>query len=142
MAIQAQMTDALPLSVSQNSTSAYYQMEEHYTSTWDQMRMNGCVCDSTWPVGLGNGETQEAEFFGADCSLRRCPSGDNPDTAADETDCNGVLADGGRGRGQYGNKCHHECSGKGKCDYKSGSCTCFLGHYGIACELRDALAKP
>ena len=29
-------------------------------------------------VGLGSGETQEAEYFGADCSLLHCPSGDDP----------------------------------------------------------------
>ena len=31
----------------------------------------GCVCDSSWPVGLGAGERQEPEWFGADCSLRK-----------------------------------------------------------------------
>ena len=30
----------------------------------------GCVCDSSWVVGLGSGERQEPEWFGADCSLR------------------------------------------------------------------------
>lgn len=36
---------------------------------WDVMRM--CICDSSWRVGLGLGETQEPEWFGADCSLRK-----------------------------------------------------------------------
>jgi EGF-like domain len=58
--------------------------------TWDAETFHACVCDSFWPVGLKNGEVQEAEFFGADCSLRRCPSGDNPETPVDETDCYNV----------------------------------------------------
>jgi hypothetical protein len=54
----------------------------------------GCICDSSWPVGNSANQTQQAEFFGSDCSLRRCPSGDNPNTLEDETDCEGE-------RGQY-----------------------------------------
>lgn len=33
--------------------------------------MYGCVCDSSWTVGLGDGETQEPEWFGPDCSYRK-----------------------------------------------------------------------
>jgi hypothetical protein len=29
------------------------------------------LCDSSWPVGLGSGQTQEPEWFGPDCSLRK-----------------------------------------------------------------------
>ena len=46
------------------------------------------MCDSGWSVGLDSGETQLAEWFGPDCSLRRCPSGDDPWTTVDETNCN------------------------------------------------------
>jgi len=98
------------------------------------------VCDSSWEVGLGSGQRQEAEWYGPDCSFRRCPSGDNPDTSADELDCNGVVHSGGRGTGLAGNVCHHDCSGKGKCDVKTGACACFLGHYGEACQVRDVNA--
>lgn len=31
----------------------------------------GCVCDSSWAVGLGNGETQQSEWFGPDCSMSK-----------------------------------------------------------------------
>ena len=41
------------------------------TDTWDEDMTYGCVCDSSWPVGLGSGETQEPEWFGADCSLSK-----------------------------------------------------------------------
>ena len=41
-----------------------------------------CLCDSSWSVGLGSGETQEGEYFGADCRLRHCPSGDDPKTSS------------------------------------------------------------
>jgi hypothetical protein len=38
---------------------------------WDSEKLFGCVCDSSWKVGLGANETQEPEWFGADCSLRK-----------------------------------------------------------------------
>jgi hypothetical protein len=37
-------------------------------TTWDQDRIQGCLCDSTWPVGLGAGESQLSQWFGPDCS--------------------------------------------------------------------------
>ena len=53
----------------------------------------GCVCDSSWEVGLGAGQTQEPEWFGPDCSLRHCPSGDDPTTTEeDETDCSNATS--------------------------------------------------
>jgi hypothetical protein len=44
-------------------------------NTWDASMVRGCLCDSSWAVGLDAGETQVAEWYGPDCSLRRCPSG-------------------------------------------------------------------
>eukprot|EP00968_Pinguiococcus_pyrenoidosus_P018690 scaffold1954_cov268-Pinguiococcus_pyrenoidosus.AAC.127 len=38
---------------------------------------------------------QEPEWFGPDCSLRHCPSGDDPMTEANEEDCGGVAPAGG-----------------------------------------------
>ncbi|KAE8998519.1 hypothetical protein PR001_g19300 [Phytophthora rubi] len=32
-----------------------------------------------------------------------------------------------------------ECSGRGSCDYSTGTCTCFAGHMGLACESQEAL---
>lgn len=40
------------------------------TVAWDDEAMFACVCDSSWEVGLGVGQRQQAEYFGADCSLR------------------------------------------------------------------------
>lgn len=65
---------------------------EEDTSTWDEDMIYGCVCDSSWEVGLQAGQTQEPEWFGPDCSLRHCPSGDDPSTPEDETDCYNVTA--------------------------------------------------
>lgn len=36
-----------------------------------------CYC-TTKQVGLGAGQMQQAEFFGPDCSLLHCPTGDDP----------------------------------------------------------------
>ena len=69
-----------------------------------------------------------------------CPSGDDPMTRHDETDCTNVTATGGRGIGQQGNLCHVDCANRGMCDYLSGVCTCFAGFYGADCTLYSALA--
>ena len=53
----------------------YTVMKEKYTNSWDANLNYGCVCDSSWPVGLGYGETQQSEYFGAACELQHCPTG-------------------------------------------------------------------
>jgi hypothetical protein len=58
------MTSAMPLSPATTYTGA------DDTTTWDAEKAYGCVCDSTWEVGLASGQVQEPEYFGPDCSLR------------------------------------------------------------------------
>ena len=150
-------------------------------ATWDADRVYGCACDSAWEVGYGAGQAQAAQWHGADCSLQRCPSGDDPRTpGVDETDCewmdaNGALwrgltgSDGKRYKaesdlpagvavasapdsltvrkagtlgapalavnaGAAGNRCHVPCSNRGLCDAARGTCACFNGFMGEACE--------
>lgn len=83
-----------------------WQAGERAFGAWDYASVYGCVCDSSWPVGLGAGDTQEAEYFGGNCGRRRCPTGNDPRTpAADETNCNGTLAPGGYGVGKVQAAC-------------------------------------
>lgn len=131
----ATMSNALPLS----SPTTYVGFEA--STTWDSDMIYGCVCDSSWDVGLANGERQEPEYFSPDCSLRHCPSGDDPRTSANEIDCEGILAAGGYGIGSVGNICHVDCSNRGLCNFKTGRCSCFDGYYGEACHLQSALAQ-
>ena len=64
-----------------------------------------------------------------------CPTGDDPRTVGvDETNCTGVIAEGGRGVGRPGNICHVDCSNRGTC--KDGLCKCFKGFYGVNCGKR------
>jgi hypothetical protein len=65
------------------------------TVAWDHDVIHGCMCDSSWTVGYGSGMVQVSEYFGPDCSLQRCPSGDDPlTTSIDETDCFNITQPG------------------------------------------------
>lgn len=131
------ISEAFPLR-STVTLERYYYPSIVDGSTWDGEYSRGCVCDSSWSVGLGSGQTQLAEYFGPACELRRCPSGDDPTTpSVDETDCYGKNQISGhnitRGVGLVGNLCHYECSGQGTCDYSTGVCSCFPGVEGPNC---------
>lgn len=115
--------------------------DNRFSSSWDADRIFGCVCDSSWAVGTASGELQATEYFGADCSKRHCPIGNDPDTTVDETNCQGKTVPGGTAIGLAGNKCLVECSNRGVCHYKTGTCICFQGYTGYACQTRDELAK-
>jgi len=58
---------------------------------------------------------------GPDCSLEECPSG----------------ADVMEGQGSVHGR---DCSGRGMCDYSSGICSCFSGHYGAKCQFQTVLS--
>ena len=132
--MMARMSDAQPL-----ADNTYYEGYDD-TVTWDEDMSHGCVCDSSWTVGLADGETQQSEWFGADCSLRHCPTGNDPYTVANETDCYNVTAPNSIYSGESGNMCHVDCSNRGLCDYRTGLCQCFDGMYGPACSLIDPQA--
>merc|ERR1711904_707773 len=42
--------------------------------------------------------------------------------------------------GCYGNISGQDCSGRGICDYSSGTCKCFSGYAGTACEKVEEMA--
>eukprot|EP01035_Chromulina_nebulosa_P018855 gene18855-24640_t len=132
--------------MSMRDLSKYYSLDGHYSyeygtassilnKAWDYDVVYGCACDSTWRVGFGANETQLPEYFGADCSLKHCPSGDNPFTPKDEENCHDVSQAGAPGRftGLVNNRCHIDCANRGICDYSSGTCKCFEGSYGDNC---------
>ena len=54
-----------------NITSTPITIVFQQTRTWDSDKIYGCLCDSSWDVGLASNQTQEPEWFGADCSLRK-----------------------------------------------------------------------
>jgi hypothetical protein len=132
----ARMDTALPL-----GPNTYYEGFED-TTTWDEDMSYGCVCDSSWDVGLDDGQTQQPEWFGPDCSQRHCPSGDDPFTEVVETNCTGIAAPTAASTavGLQGNLCHVDCSNRGICDHRTGVCQCFDGMYGAACNTIDATA--
>lgn len=127
----ARLSNALPL-----GPNTYYEGADD-SITWDEDMIFGCVCDSSWTVGLGDTETQEPEWFGPDCSLRHCPSGDNSDTAVVEINCFNVTAKDSIYKGETGNLCQVDCANQGKCDYGTGICQCFSGRFGSDCTITD-----
>lgn len=125
----AQRSDALPLS----SITTYEGAKTK--TTWDQEKLFACICDSSWSVGLGANKRQEPEWYSNDCSLRHCPSGDDPrTTSTDETDCGGKAAKDSTATGDTNNKCQVDCANRGKCDTSTGICNCFNQFYGQACS--------
>jgi hypothetical protein len=149
MKLLAKQATATPLSV--NAALTYGQFQgyglfsngSYVNPAWEAEKIYGCLCDSSWEVGLGNGQRQSSEWFGPDCSMRRCPSGDDPfTTLVDETDCEGVEVVGleSSQEGAAGNICHVDCANRGVCDYSTGNCACFRGFYGLDCTLQSALS--
>ena len=59
----------------------------------------------------------DAGYRGYACEFQECPSGSDP-------------LDG------YGNESGRDCSGRGLCDYNSGTCGCFSGFYGNRCQFQ------
>eukprot|EP00501_MAST-03F_sp_TOSAG23-6_P000810 GSMAST32.ASY1.ANO1.840.1 assembled CDS len=78
-----------------------------YQDSWDSGNHYGCKCDSG--------------YRGPDCSMKECPSSDDP-----------LLF--------HGNNQGRDCSGRGVCDYAIGLCTCFSGYTGEDCSKVEALA--
>ena len=127
------------LTVSAVRDKQYVNRKRTVLGSWDASTSYGCACDSSWSVGLGPEETQQSEFFGAACEFRRCPTGDDPLTWWDETDGYGKSALGSTTLlGAPGNKYHHDCSGRGVCDYTTGDCTCFEGWRGTNCNISES----
>ena len=125
---------ALFLGLGQHSNGSYI------VKAWDAHKIFGCLCDSSWEVGLGAGQSQESEWFGPDCSLKHCPSGDDPLTRNVTEKASIRTPFRARTNGSAGNLCHVDCANRGICDYSSGQCHCFAGFYGHDCTIQSALA--
>lgn len=126
----ARMSSAYPV----GQITSYGERRQSTNETvWDAQKEFVCVCDSSWAVGIEFGQRLESEWFGPDCSLRHCPSADNPVTRKDETICrNQTLTF----TPEEGAICQVDCAGQGICDFQTGTCQCFPGFIGSDCGRR------
>lgn len=112
------------------SSAPSYKAESWGQITWDKRRHrqgglceNHCsnhgTCENNNNCKCFTGLDGEAEWTGPDCSLRTCPK-----------DFAWV------GEVVNANDLHPwtECSNKGICDRSSGTCNCFTGYEGVACQ--------
>ena len=75
----------------------------------------GRTYDAPWDAMKHVGCLCDAGYRGPACDFHECPSGSDP-------------LDG------YGNEAGRDCSGRGICNYADGTCSCFSGFYGTACQ--------
>lgn len=81
---------------------------------------NHGTCEKNMNCKCFNGLDGQPEWTGPDCSLRTCPRDVAwvSSTAVNRDDMHPIA----------------ECSNQGICDTKSGTCSCFPGYDGIACQ--------
>lgn len=103
------------------------------TCTMFDASSGGCVCDET--------------FAGVDCAERTCPVCQHGGACAPGNQ-NLTSTWGCTCTSQnYGDRCEGfscsgACSGAGDCNLKTGSCTCFPGHGGMDCSVRQDAKEP
>lgn len=132
--LAARMSGALPV----NRDTKYGEKRANASVAWDAQAEYLCICDSSWVVGSDREQRSDSEWFGPDCSLRHCPSANNPVTlTTDETSCwNQTLPLNALYPGREGSICQVDCAGQGICDYTTGTCACFQGFIGADCGRR------
>lgn len=95
---------------------------EHGTC-WPEKHLataNARVYSTPWDRMKHVGCVCDAGYRGPACDLQECPSNADP-------------LDG------YGNEAGRDCSGRGKCDYSTGTCSCFAGFFGTSCTKQTTL---
>lgn len=89
----------------------------------------------------GNQDTLKVEVYAGNGGLTCNP--DHPSYTSDTGGGNSCLATSASNavyRKVTGNRPETECSSRGQCDYKAGTCKCFTGFYGASCENQNALS--
>jgi len=127
----------------QRTTTAYTIETSADASTWTTVKTGTLTADDKSLQEIYPDSTVETKYVkftctaydGAGCGLAYFEA----QAMDDETDCSYVEAEGGFGTGAFGNLCHNDCSGRGICDYKDGTCQCYEGYTGQNCNLHKRM---
>lgn len=84
-------------------------------------RFSSVRYQSAWDAEKMRGCVCDEGYFGPDCSKTQCPTDVDP--------LGGTGSEGGK-----------ECSGRGDCDYETGTCQCYKGYKGNKCQTQASLA--
>ncbi|KAJ1442915.1 hypothetical protein B484DRAFT_426687 [Ochromonadaceae sp. CCMP2298] len=87
---------------------------------WPLASKPGRTYNVPWDAMKHVGCMCDKGYRGPACDLQECPSGTDP-------------LDG------CGNEVGRDCSGRGLCNYQSGTCTCFSGFYGTKCQYQTTI---
>jgi len=140
-----------------------------YDKAWDSDMHYGCLCDQGYrgpscalvecpsandplddkcstTTTITDYQLQYDAPFGATgweaaYSLKAGKTGEQADISASLYNRQYILDSNGRKvYGCYGAMSGQDCSGRGICDYSSGTCKCFSGYAGTACEKVEEMA--
>merc|ERR1712048_594919 len=140
-----------------------------YDNAWDSDKHYGCLCDQGYrgpscalvecpsanvplddkcslTTTTTDYQLQYDAPFGATgweaaYSLESGKTGEQQDISASDYNRQYVIDSNGRKvYGCYGAMSGQDCSGRGICDYSSGTCKCFSGYAGTACEKVEEMA--
>lgn len=80
-----------------DATSITYGDTPLQMATWDAAKIHGCKCDAGYHIYAGTNAGDVPDYTGYDCSLRTCPTGDDPSSAGGVVETQSFTCTGSAG---------------------------------------------